>query len=106
MPEDSTRTCEDCGQSFTLTAEKIAWFASQGYREPTRCIECGRKRKAARDGQGGGDRSQGGDRPSYPITCTQCGNPGTVPFPPRLDPATGKPIGQLLCRNCYRPNPR
>lgn len=100
MSEDSTRTCEDCGQSFTLTAEKLAWFASQGYREPTRCIECGRKRKAARDANGGGN----GERVSYPVTCSQCGKETTVPFKPRIDEATGKPLRPVLCRDCFRPN--
>ena len=92
MSEDTTRTCEDFNQPFTLTAEKLAWFASKGFREPTRCIECGQKRKAARDAQGGGSNGGSGDRPSFPINCTQCGKATTVPFKPRVDEATGKPL--------------
>ncbi|MBI2121934.1 MAG: hypothetical protein HYT98_02320 [Candidatus Sungbacteria bacterium] len=48
---------------------------------------------------------QGGfqdDRPKYDITCSKCGNQGTVPFPPT-------PGRDVFCRDCFRqnnPNPR
>ncbi|MBK8259695.1 MAG: zinc-ribbon domain containing protein [Polyangiaceae bacterium] len=54
-----------------------------------------------RGGYGGGGgydrgpRRHQGDKPSYPITCAQCGVAAEVPF----KPIEGR---EILCRDCYR----
>ncbi|MBI2005234.1 MAG: DNA-directed RNA polymerase [Candidatus Aenigmarchaeota archaeon] len=42
---------------------------------------------------GGGSRF-GGPRKTFPITCSDCGQQGEVPF----EPSEGKPV---YCRDCY-----
>jgi CxxC-x17-CxxC domain-containing protein len=58
----------------------------------------------ARGPHGGQERAPGGqdhgprrqaERPSYPITCAQCGAASAVPFKPQ----EGR---EILCRDCYR----
>lgn len=45
--------------------------------------------------QGGAPRPARADRPSFPITCAQCGAASEVPFKPQ----EGR---EILCRDCYR----
>lgn len=45
--------------------------------------------------EGGGQAQHRPERPSYPITCAQCGVAAEVPFKPQ----EGR---EILCRDCYR----
>ncbi|MFQ5859978.1 MAG: zinc-ribbon domain containing protein [Dehalococcoidia bacterium] len=89
--QDKTLTCQDCGQSFTHSAEDQQFFAQKGYlNEPKRCPTC---RQSRRDQRGG---SMGGyfQRTMYPIVCAECGKEAEVPFQPRGD----RPV---YCSDCY-----
>jgi len=89
---DKTLNCQDCGQSFTFSAEDQEFFATKGYTEPKRCPSCREARKAERgDGGGGGGRSY---RQMYPAVCAECGKETEVPFEPRGD----RPV---YCRDCF-----
>ncbi len=65
---DKALTCRDCGREFIFTAGEQDFYAQKGFdNEPTRCPDCRRARKAARNEAGGyGERSYGernyGDR--------------------------------------------
>jgi CxxC-x17-CxxC domain-containing protein len=91
---DKTLTCQDCGQSFTFSADDQEFFAQKGFSEPKRCPNCRRARKADRDGGGGGGGYGGGARQLYPATCANCGKETEVPFQPRGD----RPV---YCRDCF-----
>lgn len=47
------------------------------------------------DRQQGGGMGYGAPREEHEITCSKCGNKGTVPF----KPMDGKPV---FCRDCFR----
>ena len=90
--EDKTLECQDCGVSFTFSADEQALFAERGYtNEPKRCSEC-RNAKKQRTGSSSG--YGGGQRQFFPATCAQCGKSTEVPFEPRQD----RPV---YCRECY-----
>ena len=88
---DRTLTCQDCGQSFTFSADDQEFFATKGYTEPKRCPSCRQARKAERGG--GGGRSYG-PRELFPVTCSNCGKDTEVPFRPRGD----RPV---YCSECF-----
>ena len=90
---NQTIQCKDCGAEFTWTAEEQEFYQEKGFNAPLRCKDCRAKARANFNGGGGG--GQGGQRQSFPITCSECGNKDTVPFEPRGD----KPV---LCRDCFR----
>lgn len=83
---DTTLTCQDCGQSFTFSADDQEFYALKGYTEPKRCPACRQARKAGRGGSG--------SREMHPATCSNCGKQTEVPFVPRGD----KPI---YCTDCF-----
>ena len=85
---DKKLTCQDCGQSFTFSADDQEFFADKGYTEPKRCPACRQARKAERGGGGSGPREL------YPVTCSNCGKKTEVPFQPRGD----RPV---YCRDCF-----
>lgn len=89
---DKTLTCQDCGQSFTFSADDQEFFAGKGYSEPKRCPDCRQLRKAERGFSGGGARQ--GSREMFSVTCSNCGKPAEVPFQPRGD----RPV---YCRDCF-----
>ncbi len=39
MP-DTTITCKDCQQSFTLTEKETEWYERMGFSIPKRCKTC------------------------------------------------------------------
>ncbi|OGO50027.1 MAG: zinc-binding protein [Chloroflexi bacterium RBG_16_68_14] len=95
---DKTLTCQDCGQSFTFSADDQEFFAGKGYTEPKRCPDCRQLRKAERGFAG----ERRGSREMFSVTCSNCGKPAEVPFQPRGD----RPV---YCRDCFnrvRPAPR
>jgi CxxC-x17-CxxC domain-containing protein len=90
--EDKTLTCQDCGKSFTFSADDQAFHAQKGYtNEPKRCPSC---RTAKREARGSGGFG-GGSRPTFAVKCSACGKDTTVPFQPRGD----RPV---YCSDCYR----
>ena len=94
MPySEKTLTCQDCGQSFTFTAEDQEFFATKGYTEPKRCPSCRQARKAERGG-GGGDGGYRQQREMHPAVCAECGKDTEVPFEPTGD----RPV---YCRDCF-----
>jgi CxxC-x17-CxxC domain-containing protein len=98
---DKELTCQDCGQTFTFTADDQDFYAQKGFSEPKRCPNCRAARKQERGGGGGGGGGWsggggggGGPRQLYPATCSNCGKETEVPFQPRGD----RPV---YCRDCF-----
>lgn len=96
MPyEDKSITCVDCGKPFIWTVGEQEFYAQKGFtNEPKRCKPCKAVKKGGGGGMGGG-YGYGGSREEYPVTCSSCGQPTTVPFKPILD----KPV---YCKTCYQ----
>jgi CxxC-x17-CxxC domain-containing protein len=94
--EDRTLTCQDCGQSFTFSADDQAYHAEKGFtNEPKRCPSCRQSRRNERGNGGGYSQSP---REMYPVVCAQCGKQTEVPFQPRGD----RPV---YCSDCFRQQP-
>lgn len=90
---DKELTCQDCGNSFTFSADDQAYHAEKGYtNEPKRCPSCRAAQRAS--GGGGGGRQ----REMHPATCASCGKQTEVPFLPRGD----KPV---YCSDCFSKQP-
>ncbi|MBI4022635.1 zinc-ribbon domain containing protein [Candidatus Berkelbacteria bacterium] len=89
MAEDQTLTCRDCNENFVWSSGEQEFYAQKGLSQPTRCKACRAKKKAMRDAE----RSGAVERKMYDITCSNCGNPGQVPFEPKTD--------TVLCRECF-----
>ena len=89
---DKTLTCQDCGQSFTFSADDQEFFSTKGYSEPKRCPSCRQARKAERGNGGGGGYSS--SREMHAVVCAECGQNTEVPFEPRGD----RPV---YCRDCF-----
>jgi len=81
--KDQKLTCQDCGKEFVFTASEQEFFQKKGFQSPKRCADCRAAKKQAKTHQ------------EYEITCSKCGEKGTVPFQPR------NPEG-LLCEKCFR----
>lgn len=103
---DKTLVCRDCRNEFVFTAGEQAFYAEKGFtNEPTRCPDCRRNAKAARNGGssyssggGGGDygfRSERSERSMHDAVCDACGRETQVPFVP----TSGKPV---YCSDCFR----
>lgn len=93
--QDKTLTCQDCGRSFTFTADDQQYHADKGYaNEPKRCPDCRAARRSDRGGYGG----YGGRREMHPAVCASCGKDTQVPFVPRGD----KPV---YCSDCFSKQP-
>ena len=59
--QDRNIECIDCHASFVFTAGEQEFYDRKGFKEvPKRCKDCRDKRKARRDGDGGGERASGG----------------------------------------------
>ena len=105
MTVDTTITCRDCGQAFTFTTGEQDFYASRGFSEPSRCVECRAARKAQRDGGGSSYNSYGsssayagsdrGQREMFSATCSSCGQEAQVPF----QPSGEKPV---YCSSCFQ----
>lgn len=92
MPyEDKTLVCQECGQSFTFTADDQSYHSLKGFtNEPKRCATCRQARRVERNGG-----VAGGTREMHAVVCAQCGKDTTVPFKPR----DARPV---YCSDCYR----
>ncbi len=100
--QDRTLTCQDCGQSFTFSADDQQYHAEKGYtNEPKRCPSCRQNRRAERGGDSYGSSysSYGSSRREmHPAVCAQCGKDTQVPFLPRGD----RPV---YCSDCFSKQP-
>jgi CxxC-x17-CxxC domain-containing protein len=83
---DRVLKCMDCGAEFVFTAGEQLFFHDKQFKnDPKHCKQCKAKRVR------GGSRV----RPETRTTCSQCGEPTTVPF----KPTQGRPV---LCRVCFK----
>ncbi len=100
--QDRTLTCQDCGQSFTFSADDQQYHAEKGYtNEPKRCPSCRQARRGERgdSGYGSSYSSYGSSRREmHPAVCAQCGKDTQVPFLPRGD----RPV---YCSDCFSKQP-
>ena len=97
--EDRTLTCQECGQSFTFSADDQQYHAEKGYaNEPKRCPTCRANRRADGGYGGGGGGGYGSRREMHPAVCAQCGKDTQVPFLPRGD----RPV---YCSDCFSKQP-
>ena len=88
--EDRILTCQDCGQSFTFSADDQSYHATKGFTNDTkRRYSCRQARRNERSG--GYDQ---GLREMHPVVCAECGKNTTVPFQPRGD----RPV---YCSDCF-----
>jgi len=89
--QDRAITCQDCGESFTFSAEDQSYHALKGYtNEPKRCPSCRLVRRQERTGSGYGESQ----RELYSAVCANCGKEAQVPFRPSGD----RPV---YCSDCY-----
>lgn len=91
--EDRSLTCQDCGQTFTFSADDQEFHAQRGYQDPKRCPSCRQAKRRSR-GDGGGYSSS----TMYEAVCASCGGTARVPFEPRGD----RPV---YCSDCFRREP-
>jgi len=95
--EDKNLNCEDCSEEFVFSSDEQAFYNERGFEnEPKRCKPCRQKKKASRQGHGGG-RGGFSSRPreSHDVVCAECGENTTVPFKPTGD----RPV---YCNDCFR----
>ena len=93
--EDRTLSCQECGQSFTFSAEDQAFHAEKGFtNDPKRCQTCRQARRNEQSGGGFGGGYSQGPREMHPVVCAECGKDTTVPFKPRGD----RPV---YCSDCF-----
>ncbi len=104
--QERTLTCQDCGQSFSFSAEDQQYHAEKGYtNEPKRCPDCRASRRNTGGYGGGGGRGGGGGggysrgpREMHDAVCAQCGKETQVPFRPSGD----RPV---YCSDCFSKQP-
>src|SRR5450830_199981 len=83
---DKQLTCQDCGTSFTFSADDQQYHAEKGFaNEPKRCPSCRSNRRAG-GGGGYGGGGGGGRREMHPAVCANC---GTSVFLPQLAQTAG-----------------
>ena len=93
--EDKILICQDCGDSFTFSADDQAYHAEKGYtNEPKRCPSCRQTRRNQRSSSGFSGGYDRGPREMHPAVCAECGKDTTVPFLPRGD----RPV---YCSDCF-----
>lgn len=44
--QDKELECIECGEKFVITVDDQQWYASKGFKEPKRCKNCRRLRRA------------------------------------------------------------
>lgn len=99
--QDRTLVCTECGDEFIFSIDDQQYHLEKGYtNEPKRCIDCRRARRASYNrgggfGGGGGGFGGGSSRPTYAITCAECGKEDEVPF----RPTGARPV---YCYDCFR----
>lgn len=56
--EDKKLICKECNSEFILTVDDQAFYAEKGFKEPKRCQDCRRLRRAQVIGPEGGFHGQ------------------------------------------------
>ena len=56
--EDKKLICKECGDEFILTIDDQQFYAEKGFKEPKRCKDCRRLRRAKVIGPEGGFHGQ------------------------------------------------
>lgn len=56
--QDKILKCKDCGNDFMLSVGEQEFYASKGFNEPQRCVDCRRARKIQNDERNNGDYSR------------------------------------------------
>ena len=93
--QDRTLSCQECGQSFTFSADDQAFHADKGFtNDPKRCPTCRQARRNERSSGGFGGGYDRGPREMHTVVCAECGKVATVPFQPRGD----RPV---YCSDCF-----
>jgi CxxC-x17-CxxC domain-containing protein len=93
--EDRILSCQECGDSFTFSADDQAYHAEKGYtNEPKRCPSCRSARRNQGSNSGFNSAYGQGRREMHPAVCAECGKDTMVPFLPRGD----RPV---YCSECY-----
>ncbi|HHY19998.1 MAG TPA: zinc-binding protein [Firmicutes bacterium] len=89
MYQDQKLVCRDCGQEFVFSAGEQEFYAEKGFEnKPTRCPDCRKAFKAAKN------NSARGDRKLYSAICADCGEETKVPFKPNGT----RPV---YCSSCF-----
>jgi len=84
---DKSISCRECGATFLWSAGEQEFYQQKGLlHEPQRCPECRQKAKA--------ERAAAREQNMHDIICSNCGQPGRVPFAPRTD----RPV---YCSSCF-----
>jgi CxxC-x17-CxxC domain-containing protein len=84
---DKDLVCRECGNPFVWTAGEQEFYAEKGLlHEPQRCPDCRRRAKV--------ERAAARAQSMHDIVCSNCGQPGQVPFAPRTD----RPV---YCSECF-----
>ena len=84
---DRSLSCRECANAFVWTAGEQEFYQQKGLlHEPQRCPDCRQRAKAERAAL----RAQN----THDIVCSDCGQPGQVPFAPRTD----RPV---YCSACF-----
>lgn len=52
--EDKSVICKECGTEFVITVDDQKFYADKGFKEPKRCKDCRRLRRAKVIGPEGG----------------------------------------------------
>ncbi len=114
LPPNATLTCIDCGVAFVFSGADQDYYLAHDFSSPTRCKPCRALHKIKLAAEEAANAVDGGstavaaptlDTPApaavpssklerWPIICSKCGKPGTVPFMPKAGQA-------ILCRACY-----
>lgn len=84
---DKQLRCRECGEAFVWTAGEQEFYQAKGLmHEPQRCPTCRARAKQ--------ERAAARAATMHDIVCSNCGQPGQVPFIPRTD----RPV---YCSTCF-----
>src|SRR6266702_1218961 len=92
MSDDTKLTCRDCAKSFTFSVGEQDFYASRGFRAPSRYPDCRAARKSQRDARSA--YTTHASREMLSATCSSRGQEAQVPFQPSGD----KPV---YCSTCF-----
>jgi len=94
--KDRTLTCVECGQDFLFSVGEQKFFALKNLvNDPRRCKKCKSNRAATAGVRSGISMGGGFVKHETLATCSQCGEPTTLPF----RPTQGRPV---FCRDCFQ----
>lgn len=88
---DKDLRCRECGSPFVWTAGEQDFYHQKGLlHEPQRCQTCRGRAKQ--------ERAAARAASMHDIVCSDCGQPGQVPFAPRTD----RPVYCSTCFDAHR----